>query len=720
MENYYLGNARRWKCAEKDIDDTALENPYKDSIPETIFTLLNKRGICTKREIDAFFKPSLNNLHDPFLLDGMEAAVKRILLAVRNKERVLIYGDYDADGVSATSILIRFLGYLNVDVDFYIPDRVDEGYGISEQAIDYISNESYNLVITVDCGISGRSQIEAINSKASENNRRIDFIITDHHQCNQQLIPDAIAIINPHLPNSKYPFKNLCGAGVALKLIQALCSRLDIPGKYEEYLDIVAIATVADIVELKDENRIFTKLGMDKILNNPCPGIKALLDVSLRDKSRLNAYVLSFLLAPRINAAGRMGDAGVAVELFTSDDLEQAYKLVDVLNNSNTKRQTVQEQIFTEALSIIENDPRYRDEKVIVVHNQGWHHGVIGIVASKIVELYHKPTFVFSVENGTAVGSARSIEGFNLFMAMEANSDLFIKFGGHEQAGGLTLLSDNLSVFRSRINSYAQDLITEEMLIPETCIDIETKGSDINMKTAKAISYMDPFGVGNKKPVFSYRGAIVSSKRAIGDGKHLKLTLQIDQDSIDAVYFGKGALEKGIFPGHKVDIIFTLEVNTFRGNENLQLKIIDMRLTESLVNRNIFLLKASRNLECLDCDKKWLYNGIIDKIIENDDIVVNRDILAVIYKYIVNQGSLNVSVADLFVLAERLGKETNKNLNIFKIIAGLLIFDELGLLEVILSDSGSYTITIPSGVERVSLFDSNILGWLNNVLKSGA
>lgn len=720
MENYYLGNGRIWKCAINDTDNTIFENAYKDSIPDAMVALLNKRGICSKKEINSFFKPSLDNLHNPFLLDGMKDAVERILLAVKNNERVLIYGDYDADGVSATSILLRFFKYLNVEVDFYIPDRVDEGYGISDQAIDYISSELFNLVVTVDCGISGRPQIEAITKKTLQNNKKVDFIITDHHQCNEDLIPDVIAVINPHLPNSKYPFKNLCGAGVALKLIQALCIRLDKPRKYEEYLDIVAIATIADIVELQDENRIITKLGMAKILENPCPGIKALLDLSLKDKKQMDSYRLSFLLAPRINAAGRMGDAGAAVKLFITDDPEQANELAKLLNNSNTKRQAVQDEIFKEAVKIIDNDTRYSQEKIIVIHNEGWHHGVIGIVASKIVDKYHKPTFVFSVENGKAVGSARSIEGFNLFMAMEAHADLFIKFGGHEQAGGLTLLTKNLDIFRSKINSYAQNLISEQMLIPQTCIDIETKGSDINLKIAKLINFMEPFGSGNKKPIFSFKGAILRNKKAIGNGKHLKLMLGIDQDNIDAVFFGKGNLEQGIFPGDKVDIIFTQEVNTFRGYENLQIRLIDMRLTESLVERNNCLLTGARNLECLDCDEKWLYNGIIDKVIENDDILINRDILVIIYKYIIDQGALTLSVADLFVLSERLRQETKKNINIFKLIASLLVFDELGLMEVILKENGSYTISIPTEVEKVDLLDSNILGWLNDALQSGA
>lgn len=713
MENYYLGNGRRWKYINKTY--SSRENVFKE-LHELIDNLLVQRGLCNPDDIQSFLEPSLDNLHDPFLLGGMNDAVDRILLAIRKKQKILIYGDYDADGVSATSILIRFFKSLNIQIDFYIPDRVDEGYGISDAAIEYISSHEYDLVITVDCGISAKYQVAEIVEKCSKRGKAIDVIITDHHQCNENLIPDALAIINPHLPNSDYPYKNLCGAGVALKLIHALGIRTGNVKAYEEYLDIAAIATIADIVDLTGENRIITKFGIEKILNNPCNGIKALINVALANKTQIDSYRVSFILAPRINAAGRMGDASMAVKLFTTDDIAEANEYAIYLNSSNIKRQEVQEEIFKEAVNIIESDSRYLKEKIIVVHYESWHHGVIGIVASKLVDRYHKPAVVFSADEGKAVGSARSIEGFNLFKAMESQSEILIKYGGHEQAGGLSLSVQNLELFREQINEYANNMITDEMLIPETDIDIEVNGNDINLNIAKRISHMEPFGSGNKMPVFCYRGAIIREKKVIGNGKHLKLTFEIEEKNIGGVYFGKGYLDMGISLMDKVDIVFTQEINNFKGIEDLQIKLLDMRLAEEVLKKNRLLLKATHNVESLDCDENWLYNGIIDKIIEYDDIIVDRDMLAFIYKYITKKGDITFTSSDLFVYAGIIKKETGINVNAYKILVAFLIFDELGLLKLILNEDGKYTIILSDKVKKVNLEDSEILGRVNNMM----
>jgi len=714
MENYYLGNGRKWKYINEknngEIKDKATD--------ELINNLLYQRGLLTKEDIEQFLKPDLKYLHDPFLLDGMKEAVERILPAIQKKEKILIYGDYDADGVSATSILIRYFRSFDLPVDYYIPDRVDEGYGISDVAVEFISSSDYDLVITVDCGISARSQVAEIAEKCKKRGKKIDIIITDHHQCKEELIPDALAIINPHLPDSKYPFKNLCGTGVVLKLVHALGICTGNERTFDDYLDIAAIATIADIVELKGENRIIAKFGLEKIRNNPCIGIKALLNTALVNTAQIDSYRVSYSIAPRINAAGRMGDARIAVKLFTTDDESEAEKYAFALNSSNTKRQEIQDTIFNEAVVIIDDDPGYIKEKVIVVYHENWHHGVIGIVASKLVERYNKPVFVFSVENEKAVGSARGIEGFNIFKAMESQSDLLVKYGGHEQAGGLTIIPSNLELFRNRINLYANEIITDEMLIPETIIDIEAKVNDISLNTAKLISQFEPFSCGNKVPVFCYKGAIVKDKKIVGNGRHLKLSFEIDGKMIEGVYFGKGYLDTGIFLDDVVDIVFTQEVNEFRGVENLQIKLLDMRLTEEALKKNRLLLKAARQVECLDCDESWLYNGIINRIIFFDDIVITRNILAVIYKYISRKGTLCLTSPDMFVHAGILRRETKLNINAYKFLAALLIFDELELMEVILDEKGNYTVRQPDEVRKVNLEDSEILNWINNMLHS--
>ncbi len=715
MENYYLGNGRRWKYINQ-IYSREITDKNTNKSDELLENLLFQRGLLVSDDIKSFLSPSLDSLHDPFLLDGMKDAVDRILLAIDKKEKVLIYGDYDADGVSATSILIRFFRTMNMKIDFYIPDRVDEGYGISDVAVDFISENEYNLVITVDCGISARYQVADIVEKTAIKGKAIDMIITDHHQCNEELIPDALAIINPHIPGSKYPFKNLCGTGVALKLIQALGIRTGNPRAYEDYIDIAAIATIADIVDLNGENRIITKFGIEKIHNNPCIGIKALLDVALANRTQLDTYGVSFILVPRINAAGRMGDASIAVKLFTTDDESEANEYAIYLNSSNMKRQEIQDEIFKDAISIIESNPDYEKEKIIVVYKENWHHGVVGIVASKLVDRYHRPAFVFSVETDKAVGSARGVEGFNVFKAMESQSDRLIKYGGHEQAGGLTISVSNLELFRAKINMYATNLITDEMLIPETVIDFQVQGKDIDLKTAKRVSLMEPFGSGNNRPVFCYKGAIIKEKKIIGNGKHLKLTFEIEGKNIEGVYFGKGYLDIGISLMDRVDIVFTQEINDYRDKEKLQIKLLDMRLTEETLKKNELLLKAARQVECLDCDVNYLYNGIIDKLIIFDDIVVDRDILIVIYKYISRKGAINLTSPDLFIHSGILEKETKININVYKFLLALLIFDELGLIEIVLDNKGNYRITPPDEVKKVNLEDSEILDWVNNMV----
>ncbi len=747
MENLYLGNGRRWKIKSDNTDFSDSGN----KIPGIIKRLLAQRGLKSQSEIRSFLHPTLEDLHDPFLLEGMAVAVDRIISAIENNEKILIYGDYDADGVSATSILLRFFKKFGMLPEYYIPDRIDEGYGISDIAVDYISSNGFDLVITVDCGISGRIQIDAIYEKCALMGKKIDIIVTDHHQCNDDLMPEALAILNPHLPGSQYPFKNLCGAGVALKLVQALGIRLNKPHIFEEYLDIAAIATIADIVSLTGENRIIARFGMDKIISDPCTGLKALLKVSLPDDKTIDSYRMSFILAPRINAAGRMGDAGTAVRLFTTEDAAEAEKLAIFLNRSNAERQQIQDEIYKEAVKIIENDNKYKEQKVLVVYNRGWHHGVIGIVASKLVDRYHKPAFVLSVEedSGLAVGSGRSIEGFNLFKAMESQAEILVKYGGHEQAGGLKILTEQLPIFRSRINDYADSLITGDMLVPEISIDIEAKSvKDINLDTAKQITYMKPFGEGNPMPVFCYRGATLLDKRVIGDSKHLKLIFDIEGQKAEGIFFGKGYLEKGLFIGDKTDIVFTQEINDFRGL-SLQLKLLDMRLSEAEVKRNQLLYKAALCVECLDWDEDWLlddstlyrnqgsrtgpeslkperldgesisrYNGIIDKTIKFDDIVVNRDILAVIYKYVRRMKSDSISVSDMFVHARILENETKMNINYFKFFVSLLVFDELGLLEFSLGTDGCYRVSFNDEAVKVDLNDSEILNWVTETAAS--
>lgn len=704
MEGFYLGNGKRWLFSELPQDNELLSN---GGIPELIAKLLRQRDIKNEAEAKSFLNPSINDLHDPFLLEGMNEAADRIVRAIENKEKILVYGDYDVDGVAATSMLIRFFESQNIHADFYIPDRVDEGYGISDAAVEYISSKDYNLIITVDCGITARSQVKAIYENYAQKGRNIDIIVTDHHQYSPDLMPEAFAVIDHQIPGCKYPFKHLCGAGLALKLIQALGIKLGKPDAFMEYIDIAALATVADIVELKGENRVITKFGMAKMSTRPCVGIKALMKAS--GAKTIDSYILSFALAPRINAAGRMGDAKCAVRLFTTDDEAEADKIALLLNQSNLKRKEVQDDIFFSAVKAIEEDQQYRHDKVLVVHGDNWHPGVIGIVASKLVDRYNKPSIVISVEGTKAVGSARSIEGFNIFHAMENCSDILVKFGGHEMAGGLTLETDNIEIFRRRINEYAHEHITDEMLVPAINIDLEAKDNEISIEMAKFITRLGPFGAGNNAPVFCYRGAILLHKRAIGNNKHLKLSFNINNQTVNGVWFGRGDYEKGLFAGQKVDIVFTQEINVWQNVETVQINVLDMRLSDKDIERNKFFLNAAQKVECLDYSGNWLYNGIIDKIVKYDDIVINRDDLAIIYKYINCIENTRLSLIDMFIHAGILEEKTRKGINGFKFFTALLVFDELGLLELNLDTDGTYSINLYKDKVKVNLEDSEIL-----------
>jgi single-stranded-DNA-specific exonuclease len=713
MDNYYLGNKKSWIYAQLPSREL-LKNEEDLDVPELIKMLLYSRGVVDSHDIRSFLNPINEDLNSPFLLEGMDVAVNRVIQAVKNKDKILIYGDYDVDGVCAVAILVRFLNYLGAFVDFYIPDRIDEGYGISDTAVEYIGNNDYQLLITVDCGITSHRQIEEIYHRKKQDKKSIDIIITDHHQCNKELLPAALAVLNPHIPKSQYPFKNLCGAGLAIKLVQGICLRLNIPSKYEEYMDLTALATLADIVELKNENRVIAKLGMKKIACNPCIGLKALINASGVQQDKINSYQISFILAPRINAAGRMGKADIAVRLLTTDNEYEAEEIAMKLNSLNAQRKNIQDRILNMAVSFIEKQPDFKKDKVLVVSGENWHSGVIGIVASKLVELYHKPVFVISIENLKAVGSGRSIEGFNLFKAMDYASDILIRFGGHEQAGGITLSACDIELFRQRINLYAENLITSGMLIPKINIDCEIKGQDISLDNARYIKKLEPFGTGNPVPLFCCKNAIITDKKEIGNGKHLKLSIRIEDKTIDAVYFGAGKLYNCIFVNDTVNIAFTLDINTWQNTENLQIKIHDIHLCEKIINANNFYLKAARRLECLDYDEKWLYNVIINKKTQKSNITVNRDDLVVIYKYIHKIKLSRFYITDLFIHARKIETEIKREINLFKLFAALIAFNELKLLTLKQKPDQTYSVHFPKQVKKVDLRDSETLYWLNN------
>lgn len=554
-------------------------------ITRTISRVLLNRGITNHDEAEKFLYSSLSQLHDPFLLKDMDKVVKRIKEAIKNNEKICIYGDYDVDGISSTSIMIKYFNSINHPVTYHIPNRMEEGYGLNKDAIEKIFVNGNRLIITVDCGITSVEEVKFANSLG------IDIIITDHHEC-QNVLPDAYGIINPKQKDCSYPFDKICGCGLALKLIQALTPAEIFKTSIYDYLDIVAIATVADVVSLTDENRVIVKNGLEYISESVNPGIQALLRVCGFEDRKLNAGNIAFGLAPRINAAGRISSADTGVQLLTATDFDHANKIAQLLNEENRYRQEIEMNILNEAIDIIERDPMYSDDNILIIYNEGWHPGVIGIVASRIVEKYYKPTVILGVEEGIAKGSARSIPGFDLFDAMNKCKDLFIKFGGHEQAAGLSINVENIEVFRQQINLIAKQTLTEEDFIPKVFYDDILKIEDISEQLIDEIQQLEPFGMGNPSPKFISQNLRTVDIRGIGiDKKHIKFKLESNGSYIDGIGFGLGDFQQLIELNDEIDIVFSPEYNVYNGNRKLQFNIKDIKIKHSLNYRKHPILK---------------------------------------------------------------------------------------------------------------------------------
>jgi single-stranded-DNA-specific exonuclease len=536
--------------------------------------VLINRGITSADEIRNFLTPSLDGMHDPFLLKDMDKAVKRIISALNSGESIMLYGDYDVDGVTSISILLDYLKNLGGNVDYYIPDRIDEGYGLSLSAMEKIIKMGKSLIITADCGITS---IEEVKLAARHN---VDVIITDHHECKSH-IPDAYAVIDPCRHDCGYPFKELAGVGVVYKLINAISIKMGLDDhSYQRYIDLVAIGTVADVAPLVGENRTIVKYGIPKIENTLNKGLRALIgEAGLTDRP-INSYSIGFILAPRINAAGRIGDAGRAVRLFTSNDEAETREIAAMLNQENQLRQDTEMEILQEALVRIESEVDFEKEKVMVVAGEHWHHGVIGITASRITEKYYRPCILISIEGDTGKGSGRSIKGFNLFDALTHCESLIDKYGGHELAAGLAIKTGNLKEFKNMINSYADSVLSQDDLLPRLRIDAYIEKNDICLENVRELEKLAPFGAGNPGPLFAYNNLRVVGIRAVGDSKHLKLKLETEGLLLDAIGFNMGSFADVIDCGDVLDAVFSLEINSWNFRHRIQLNIKDIRFIE--------------------------------------------------------------------------------------------------------------------------------------------
>ncbi|MEG0006382.1 MAG: single-stranded-DNA-specific exonuclease RecJ, partial [Clostridium sp.] len=520
---------------------------------EFLNRLLLSREIDNSEEANLFLNPLIDNLYDPFMFKDMNRAIERIDEVIKKGQKITIYGDYDVDGITSTSILFRAFTKLGIDVSYYLPDRINEGYGLNFDAINYLKSLKTDLIITVDCGISAFEEVKYIKSLG------MDVIITDHHECRED-IPDTI-VINPKRQDCHYPCKNLAGCGVAFKLIEALWMYYDIDG-VDEFLDIAAIGTIADVVDLKGENRIIAKQGMEKLKTTDKCGLIALKTIAgVEDK--LTSGAIAFQIAPRINAIGRLSDAKIAVELFTTNDYDKAMQIAKYLDQENRSRQKIEEEILSEVIDKISEEINLKEDKVIIVSSKSWHIGVVGIVASKIVELYHRPAIILCEEEGEVLrGSCRSIEGFNMFRALEHSSDILNGFGGHEMAAGLQIDKKNLHLLKKNLNDFA-DTVDIDAYISKIRIDMILESEDISLSNVEALKSLEPFGMGNPTPIFGMEDMFINSKRYIGNGeKHIKIQFEKDDISYEGILFNYGAnyMDKD---WKNVDIAFNLDENNW-------------------------------------------------------------------------------------------------------------------------------------------------------------
>ena len=639
-------------------DTSARAVEFSQRIGTTPFTaaLLLHRGITSDEEARAFLHPEKQPFHDPFLMRDMEKAVSRIEQAIEAQERIVVYGDYDVDGITATSLLCRNLRQLGAAADYFIPHRQKDGYGLHKETLDEIIAGGARLIVTVDCGISAVEEAAAAKDK-------VDLIITDHHLPGKEL-PKAFAVIDPHRADCSYPDKNIAGVGVAFKLCQALWQKMR--GKsFTGDLDIVALGTVADVVPLLGENRKIVQQGLRVLKKSKRPGIQALLAVTELQEKEITAGHIGFVLAPRLNAAGRLASALRGVELLLTEDGEEAQAIAEELDAANRERQAVEQEILQAAEKQIEEIDVKRAH-VLVLHGEGWHPGVIGIVASRIVERYYRPTVIIAEEDGIGKGSCRSIRGFHMFEALSACGEHLLGFGGHAQAAGLSLRSADVASFREAMEAYAAKVLTEEDFVPILEIELELAPEKITEQLMTEIKLLEPYGMGNPKPLFASHGVRGSYAQRIGkEGQHLKFALDGVDESIDVLAWGRGEAAP-LVNRERIDIAYFPEYHVWREKRSLQLMLEDFRPARAEAKHP------------------------------------DRDALASVYRFLfARQKAAELPLDAEYLLAEYL--RHFPVMGIFTFQKALQIFEELGVLH---AADGTYKFSAPK--ERLDLYKSRI------------
>ena len=572
----------KWELSEASDTGKVDRLAAEVGIDRVLAELLVKRGVETFEQARAFFRPSLDGLHDPFLMKDMDAAVERLHTAISGGEKILVYGDYDVDGTTAVSLVYSYIRRFTDKVDFYIPDRYDEGYGVSLKGIDWATEGDFRLIITLDCGIKAIDKVEYARS------RGVDMIICDHHLPEERL-PAAVAVLDPKREDCDYPFDDLSGCGVGFKLVQAYSMKYGVAFEsLTPLLDLLVVSIASDLVSMVGENRILAHFGLKQLNSSPCNGLLALINLCKIDPGHITIDDIVFKIGPRINAAGRMDSGRYAVQLLTATDIQSAMKIGEKINESNNERKSIDREITKEALEMVQNGQSLSKGNATIVYNPQWNKGVVGIVASRLVEAYYRPTVVLTKSNGFVTGSARSISGFDLYEAIESCADLLENFGGHVYAAGLTMKEENLEEFARRIDAFVEKHVNDNMLTPVVQVDARLDFSQITPKFFRILKQFQPFGPGNHNPVFMTENVYdAGTGRMVGaGGMHLKLDLVQETQyfhPIPAIAFNMSQFYDYIREGNPFDVCYTIVENYYRGNSSIQLRIRDLREREDIL-----------------------------------------------------------------------------------------------------------------------------------------
>lgn len=573
---------REWRLRDSGDPENVAQLSAELGIDPVLASLLVTRGVHTFEEARSFFRPSLSALHDPFLMKDMDLAVARLEKAVASQEKILVYGDYDVDGTTAVALVYSFIRRLTSRVDFYIPDRYDEGYGVSQKGIDWASDNGFTLIITLDCGIKAIDKVKYAADKG------IDLIICDHHLPEEE-IPAAAAVLDPKREDCTYPFDDLSGCGVGFKLVQAYSQKNGLP--FESLLpllDLLVVSIASDLVTVVGENRVLAHFGLKRLNEEPRIGLQAMINLANLEQGHVTIDDIVFKIGPRINAAGRMESGRLAVELLTAETEEAAVTIGSQINDNNNERKSIDREITKAALDMVQDGTCCSSENAVIVYGPDWNKGVVGIVASRLVEAYYKPAFVLTKSNGFVTGSARSVRGFDLYEAISSCADLLENYGGHIYAAGLTLREENLPEFVRRIDKYVGEHISDEMATPIVDVDSEINFSQITPKFFRILKQFQPFGPGNSAPVFLTKNVYDDGNgRKVGPGgQHLKLELIQESQpyhQISAIAFNMASLFEHIRNGNPIDICYSVVENYYRGNSTIQLRIKDMRERDVII-----------------------------------------------------------------------------------------------------------------------------------------